>query len=91
MKRDHRAEPAPHTPEPFEDEEDDFFEEDETDWSNPTAEEQAAVMDLFKSVVQRIRPDVLPRPVPKMEAGRNEPCPCGSGKKFKRCHGAAAE
>jgi SEC-C motif domain protein len=19
--------------------------------------------------------------------GRNEPCPCGSGKKFKRCHG----
>ncbi len=21
------------------------------------------------------------------EAGRNDPCPCGSGKKFKRCHG----
>jgi SEC-C motif-containing protein len=21
-------------------------------------------------------------------AGRNDPCPCGSGKKFKRCHGA---
>jgi uncharacterized protein YecA (UPF0149 family) len=20
-------------------------------------------------------------------AGRNEPCPCGSGKKFKHCHG----
>jgi preprotein translocase subunit SecA len=20
---------------------------------------------------------------------RNSPCPCGSGKKFKRCHGAA--
>ncbi|MFM7105420.1 MAG: SEC-C metal-binding domain-containing protein [Flavobacteriales bacterium] len=19
--------------------------------------------------------------------GRNEPCPCGSGKKFKACHG----
>jgi uncharacterized protein YecA (UPF0149 family) len=19
---------------------------------------------------------------------RNDPCPCGSGKKFKRCHGA---
>ena len=19
--------------------------------------------------------------------GRNEPCPCGSGKKFKKCHG----
>jgi preprotein translocase subunit SecA len=22
------------------------------------------------------------------KTGRNEPCPCGSGKKFKRCHGA---
>ncbi len=22
-----------------------------------------------------------------MKVGRNEPCPCGSGKKFKRCHG----
>ena len=22
------------------------------------------------------------------EVGRNEPCPCGSGKKFKHCHGA---
>jgi preprotein translocase subunit SecA len=21
--------------------------------------------------------------------GRNDPCPCGSGKKFKKCHGAA--
>lgn len=23
------------------------------------------------------------------KVGRNEPCPCGSGQKFKRCHGAA--
>lgn len=22
------------------------------------------------------------------KVGRNEPCPCGSGKKFKKCHGA---
>jgi uncharacterized protein len=21
------------------------------------------------------------------KAGRNEPCPCGSGRKFKQCHG----
>ena len=26
------------------------------------------------------------RSVPKV--GRNDPCPCGSGKKFKKCHGA---
>jgi hypothetical protein len=24
------------------------------------------------------------------KVGRNEPCPCGSGKKFKKCHGEAA-
>jgi preprotein translocase subunit SecA len=24
----------------------------------------------------------------KNKVGRNEPCPCGSGKKFKQCHGA---
>ena len=24
-----------------------------------------------------------------MEAGRNDPCPCGSGKKYKQCHGGA--
>ena len=22
------------------------------------------------------------------KVGRNEPCPCGSGKKYKHCHGA---
>ena len=25
------------------------------------------------------------RSAPKV--GRNDPCPCGSGKKFKKCHG----
>jgi SEC-C motif len=24
------------------------------------------------------------------KVGRNQPCPCGSGKKFKLCHGAAS-
>ncbi len=28
-------------------------------------------------------------PVPE-QTGRNEPCPCGSGKKYKRCHGVDA-
>jgi preprotein translocase subunit SecA len=36
-----------------------------------------------------------PAPAPRPETfkrsgrkvGRNEPCPCGSGKKFKQCHG----
>lgn len=28
------------------------------------------------------------QPIVKQKApGRNDPCPCGSGKKFKDCHG----
>ena len=23
------------------------------------------------------------------KVGRNDPCPCGSGRKYKKCHGAA--
>jgi preprotein translocase subunit SecA len=23
------------------------------------------------------------------KTGRNDPCPCGSGRKYKKCHGAA--
>ena len=30
-----------------------------------------------------------PVPNPYAGVGRNDPCPCGSGKKFKKCHGAA--
>ena len=29
------------------------------------------------------------KPVTSDKVGRNDPCPCGSGKKYKRCHGAA--
>ena len=31
------------------------------------------------------KPEPVRRDVPKV--GRNEPCPCGSGKKYKSCHG----
>lgn len=27
-------------------------------------------------------------PAGARQVGRNDPCPCGSGKKFKKCHGA---
>ena len=29
------------------------------------------------------------KPAKSDKVGRNDPCPCGSGKKYKRCHGAA--
>ena len=34
------------------------------------------------------RVQTVRRDEPKV--GRNDPCPCGSGKKYKKCHGAAA-
>ena len=37
--------------------------------------------------------DRAPKPETRHVAaapGRNDPCPCGSGRKFKKCHGAAA-
>ncbi len=37
------------------------------------------------------REQVPQQPIRKeVTVGRNEPCPCGSGKKFKNCHGAGA-
>ena len=34
------------------------------------------------------KPVTVTRDTPKV--GRNDPCPCGSGKKYKKCHGARA-
>ncbi|MBX3028116.1 preprotein translocase subunit SecA [bacterium] len=38
------------------------------------------------------RPASASRPAPRAaeapKVGRNDPCPCGSGKKYKKCHGA---
>ncbi len=39
------------------------------------------------------QPPFLPdgsQPAVSQKVGRNEPCPCGSGKKYKHCHGALA-
>ena len=30
---------------------------------------------------------VKKKPIRKQKIGRNDPCPCGSGKKYKQCHG----
>ena len=40
------------------------------------------------SVSQETDPATLAGEVPKV--GRNDPCPCGSGKKYKQCHGKLA-
>ena len=47
-----------------------------------------AVAELYElTVAQRYRVEAVRHAAPK--AGRNDPCPCGSGRKFKHCHGAA--
>jgi preprotein translocase subunit SecA len=43
----------------------------------------AAAAPAAVPMVQPVR-----RKFPKV--GRNEPCPCGSGKKYKQCHGKDA-
>lgn len=43
----------------------------------------------FHSVVEaEDQPELVPVG-PRSEVGRNDPCPCGSGKKYKKCCGAA--
>jgi len=46
------------------------------------------VADLYDlTSEQRYKVETVKRETPK--TGRNDPCPCGSGKKYKNCHGAA--
>jgi len=49
------------------------------------------VIEAFDAALSGRRPGERQGTVTAVEKpGRNEPCPCGSGKKFKKCHGAAA-
>ncbi len=58
--------------------------------------QREVLIDLALLAVQDLKLfwlDRQPRPeTRRVEAapGRNDPCPCGSGRKFKKCHGAAA-
>ena len=44
--------------------------------------------DLVFSAPAKEAPEPVKRAAGKV--GRNDPCPCGSGKKYKKCHGAGA-
>jgi uncharacterized protein len=47
----------------------------------------SSVADLYDLTMdERYKVETVRREAPKV--GRNDPCPCGSGKKFKQCHGA---
>jgi preprotein translocase subunit SecA len=38
-------------------------------------------------VTQFVQPPRPENPTKADKTGRNDPCPCGSGKKYKKCHG----
>jgi preprotein translocase subunit SecA len=50
--------------------------------ADPSANEEISPNEAEMS--QKMKPIVNTLP----KVGRNEPCPCGSGKKYKQCHGA---
>jgi preprotein translocase subunit SecA len=50
------------------------------------ADEEAAEVEASQRLAGSMQPTL--RELPKV--GRNDPCPCGSGKKFKHCHGQLA-
>jgi uncharacterized protein len=64
------------------------------DREHPLASVDEAVEDLVSAVADlwdltsdaRFHVKTIRRDVPKV--GRNDPCPCGSGRKYKQCHGA---
>jgi hypothetical protein len=40
---------------------------------------------IGREIVRMGRGKAMEKPLPKLKAGRNDPCPCGSGKKYKNC------
>lgn len=58
----------------------------------PSPDDLARLNELATGVLDQLAPEVastLPpeaRPIRTLRARRNDPCPCGSGKKYKRCH-----
>ncbi len=66
------------------------------DAEHPLKSLDAALEDLVVNVVdladigrrERLKVPTVRREQPKV--GRNEPCPCGSGRKYKQCHGRDA-
>lgn len=55
--------------------------------NNQTAENQDQVDKQAKVHPSEVSKPLTPNLKPGHKVGRNDPCPCGSGKKYKKCHG----
>jgi uncharacterized protein len=70
----------------------------DADFKEPTPEQRKGVIDLLPLALMSIYlfwcdhagRSVLSEPARSTKVGRNQPCPCGSGQKYKRCCGANA-
>jgi hypothetical protein len=61
------------------------------------AQQPKSVNDVFASMINQVGgrrmpqvqggPPQMARPAASPSVGRNDPCPCGSGKKYKKCCG----
>jgi preprotein translocase subunit SecA len=61
--------------------------------AQPKEEEKPKPHDAGREGPKLILPSAMPQPQRKAvpsNIGRNDPCPCGSGKKFKQCCGRLA-
>ena len=67
-------------------------------WARIAEDERATVIhdmldgvqDVFAFFAPARRKALAPRPIRRdaaQQVGRNDPCPCGSGRKYKQCHG----
>ncbi|HVF62463.1 MAG TPA: UPF0149 family protein [Casimicrobiaceae bacterium] len=59
-------------------------------WRQRARDAESALLDTIVRLahywsIVRSPPATIRRDVPKV--GRNDPCPCGSGRKYKQCHG----
>ena len=86
---------------PFADEGDEEEDEFEPEPVGVSVEQQRAVLDFTRNIERKKEKELAAlqfagagvttenRPmVAANKAGRNDPCPCGSGKKYKKCHGS---
>ncbi len=55
--------------------------------TNSFKNEQSAAPAKPRAAVAPSKPAQMPSHRDATKVGRNDPCPCGSGKKFKNCHG----
>ncbi len=60
-----------------------IFEKVESEWENFSAKLQSSLRKKYGVPEMPLRAEAPPEAAPVV--GRNDPCPCGSGKKFKHC------